>query len=48
MDPEDHKDWDPTDEFSLFALVMGCILTVVGVIGNSITIVALLRDFFRI
>ena len=39
---------DPTYEVSLFALVMGCIFTFVGVIGNLLTIIALLRDLLRI
>ena len=39
---------DPTYEVSLFALVMGCIFTCVGVIGNLLTIIALLRDLLRI
>ena len=38
---------DPNNQVSIFALIMACIFCIVGVAGNSLTIIALLREFLK-
>ena len=38
---------NPNDQVSIFALIMACIFCILGVAGNSLTIIALLREFLK-